>query len=251
MKRLTQMGIQQWRLKPGFTSRVRAAESAALDEQRVAEHSLEIALPNEQRKADQQTNAVPREEHGDVAADPLVNLDWQGLQAQISSDPHCPSCGPHNALLGAGNPNANWVFVVDAPSLREVEAGHLLVGRAGQLFEAMLHALQLSRSEIYTTSVFKCAPSDDLSVVATCDKLLFRQIELIEPRVVVTFGEFAAQSIIKSNDALQVLRTKEQYCYRTKVPIVPTHSPAEMLEDLALKSQVWTDLKKCMSLAQG
>ncbi len=182
-------------------------------------------------------------------AEPIAELDWQGLQAFVDTSTQCATCGENRSLLGAGDPNANWLFVIDAPISQDIIAQQLLGARAGQLFEAMLGAVGLDRSSVYTTSVFKCVASDDLSLAPNCDKVLHRQIELVQPQVVITFGEFAAQSAIKANESLDVLRNSEQFCFRTKVPIVPTYTPAQMLDDASLKTKVWQDLKRCLSIS--
>ncbi|MFT6408254.1 MAG: DNA polymerase [Arenicella sp.] len=181
--------------------------------------------------------------------DPIGSLDWQGLQRLIDGQNQCQSCGSNNSSLGSGDANANWLFVTDAPTSADLTSGQLFSGRAGQLFDAMLLAIGLSRDSVYTTSVFKCATSDDLSAIASCDKLLHRQIELIEPRVVVAFGEFAAQSVAKSNEGLEMLRAQDLICYRTKVPIVASYSPLQLLDEPALKAGAWHDLKKCLAIA--
>ena len=91
--------------------------------------------------------------------------------------------------------------------------------------------------------------SEDLSQSPNCDKILHRQIELIQPDVVIAFGEFAAQSVIKANESLEILRTTEQTCFRTKVPIVPTYTPSQMLDEPSLKAAVWQDMKRCISIS--
>ena len=97
-------------------------------------------------------------------------------------------------------------------------------------------------------SIFKCAPTDDLSITPQCDALVLRQIELVSPKVVISFGEFASQALLKSNSMLEVLRDNEQRCFRTQKIIIPTYTPQEMLDDSTLKAKVWSDLKKAIRL---
>jgi len=73
------------------------------------------------------------------------------------------------------------MFVIDAPNSTEIEGKTFFTGRAGQLFDAMLLALGLSREQVYCSSVFKCAPTDDLSITSQCDAMVLRQIELVAP----------------------------------------------------------------------
>ena len=138
--------------------------------------------------------------------------------------------------------------MVDAPSKAELQQEQILVGRAGKLFDAMLNALGLTRDIVYCSSVFKCAATENLGESPQCDDILARQISLIEPKVIVTFGEFAAQKVIKANEPLASLRQSKQQCYTSNVVIVPTYSPAEMLNDASLKPSVWQDLKRALAL---
>ena len=173
---------------------------------------------------------------------------WENLESRIKTNEHCPSCGWGNAFLGSGNQKADLMFILDAPTSREVEQGLLLAGRAGQLFDAMLSAIGLDREHVYCASVFKCAPTNDLSITPQCDAMLRQQIELVTPRYIVTFGEFVAQTVIKSNLSLKQLRESQQQHSELNVPIIPTYSPVEMLDNSELKALVWQDLKKLLAL---
>ena len=176
---------------------------------------------------------------------------WESLENRIKTNEHCPSCGWGNAFLGSGNQKADLMFISDAPTSRDVEQKLLLTGRAGQLFDAMLSAIGLDRKHVYCASVFKCAPTDDLSITPQCDAMLRQQIELVAPKYVVTFGEFAAQTVIKSNLSLKLLRENKQQHSEMGVPIFPTYSPAEMLDNGELKALVWQDLKKLLALKRA
>ena len=180
----------------------------------------------------------------------MESLDWQGLQALIDGQDYCHTCGAANSNLGVGDANADWLFVSDAPSRSDLAQHQMFSGRAGQLYEAMLLAVGLDRAVVYTTSVFKCAASDDLSVIPNCDKLLQRQIELLKPKVIVTFGEFAAQSVVKSNESLEKLRSQDLSCHISKVPIVASYSPIQLLDEPSLKAGAWQDLKKCLAITR-
>lgn len=179
---------------------------------------------------------------------PLATMGWDDLQGLVNGWQHCPTCGDEKSLLGHGDVNADWLFVNDAPSSAEITQSQLFAGRSGQLFEAILSALGLDRSRVYSTSLFKCIASDDMSVIPACDNILERQIQLIQPKIIVTFGEFAAQTLLKANANLEVLRTQQQQCINSKVTVIPTFAPAQMLDDASLKSKVWNDLKKAISI---
>jgi len=263
MNTLKKIGIQQWKLKtsdaitsvkerqpkvsaeqefnPVATENPTTPEASPVD---TVETQL-MPAPVPMLESKQETNNTSTKNDG------VSQLDWQGLQATIDGNQHCPSCGVGNTLLGSGSANAQWLFVVDAPNSREVAEQRLFTGRSGELFDAMLNALNLSRADVYASSIFKCAPTEDLSATPQCNELLHRQIELIAPKVVVTFGGFAAQSVIRANEDLESLRLSDQRCVRTKVPVIPSYSPTQMLDDPSLKTFVWQDLKKGLRTVQS
>jgi uracil-DNA glycosylase family 4 len=202
------------------------------------------AAEESEQTAEARPTAVP------VMPDPIEQLDWQGLQRLVDNQSQCQSCGPANSILGSGDAKADWMFVTDAPTSTDLSSQQLFSGRAGQLYQAMLSAVGLTRESVYTTSVFKCATSDDISVIPSCEKLLHRQIELIQPKVVIAFGEFASQSVAKSNEGLESLRSQDLRCYQTKVPIVASYSLLQLLDQPTLKAGAWQDLKKCLAITQ-
>ncbi len=246
---LEQMGVQSWRLKPALRVNAKNGHPATPENKATttlntqkAEDSFEPDLRESKR-----INDTDLSDSG--ASSSLMTLDWQGLQALVDGQSHCDSCGIGNSVLGAGDYDANYLFVCDAPASPDVELGQLLSGRAGQLYEAMLLAIGMARESVYTTSVFKCVASGDLNAVPNCDKLLQRQVQLIQPKVIIALGEFAAQSIAKSNEVLTTLREQDLACHHTKVPIVATFSPLQLLDEPLLKAGAWSDLKKCMAIA--
>lgn len=245
MNRLEQLGIQQWRLKASFQSDVVDESHGLVDEPAALAIDLMSDSPIEPLEVKtQESKPLP----SDPEPNSLASMGWQDLQELIDHTRHCPSCGVNESLLGCGNLEADWMFVVDSPSSREIEAQELFVGRAGQLFDAVLSSVGLQRAEIYSSSVFKCAIGDDLSASPQCNEIVHRQISLLQPKVVVTFGEFSAQAVIRANESLDILRASPQQCFQSKVTIVPTYSPNQMLSDASLKSHVWQDLKRCLQV---
>ena len=176
------------------------------------------------------------------------SVSWDDLSDRLKTNEHCPSCGWGNAFLGSGNQQADWFFIVDAPNMKDIEAKSIFCGRAGQLFDAMLAAVGLDRERVYVSSVFKCAPTDDLSVTPQCDSVIWQQIQLVAPKVIVTFGEFAAQAVIKSNLGLNDLRSSDHSLADSSARIIPTFSPIQMLNDTSLKAFAWQDLKKSLNV---
>lgn len=248
MNRLKQIGVQQYRLKAEFSansesdSGTSSAEPEALTRAPISIDDAPNELVAEAPRSAPSPNQSPQ--------DQTAAIDWQGLQRMISDATICPTCNQSNSLLGDGNAHADWMFVVDAPTQAELSAAQFFTGRAGKLFSAMLVALGVERESVYCSSVFKCAATEDLSTSPQCDSLLLQQIQLVQPKVVVTFGEFVAQKVIRANEPLAYLREAVRHCYQSNVPIVATYSPSEMLEQPALKAMVWQDLKRALALLE-
>ena len=177
----------------------------------------------------------------------LANAGWQELADILLRGLSCQSCERSNPVLGDGDLEANWVFVFDAPSAKDVSHQQLLSGRTGQLFDAILDAIGLNRELIYLTSVFKCPPSQDLGLAAQCGSIVHRQLQLIKPKVVVTLGEFASQTVLRANENLKHLRSEGLRNLNDGTLVAATYSLSEMLENPELKASVWQDLKKCLA----
>ncbi len=176
----------------------------------------------------------------------LADLDWRALQARINNHQLCPSCGPEQSVLGFGDVLADWMFVSDAPTSTEVQENSLFLGRAGQLYEAMLAACGLDRQQVYTSTVFKCCPPEDLSLSPQCNKIVHRQIELVQPKVVVALGEFAAQAVLRANEPFEQLQKNPQLYPGTQCMVITSHTLPQLLAEPALKASLWRDLKRAL-----
>ena len=126
----------------------------------------------------------------------------------------CKECSLHrtrrHTVFGMGSPSADCMFVGEAPGAEEDRRGLPFVGRAGQLRNAMIFALDLERDQTYIANVLKCRPPDNRDPlgeeVRSCETYLHRQIELLEPRIIIALGRFAAQSLLKSSLPIGKLR---------------------------------------------
>jgi DNA polymerase len=160
--------------------------------------------------------------------------------------------GRRQIVFGVGNPSADLMFVGEAPGADEDIQGIPFVGRAGQLLTKIIEAIGLSRDEVYIANVIKCRPPDnrnpDPDEVETCEPFLFRQIDTIQPKVVVALGTFAAKALLKTQDPISRLRGRV-YDYRG-AKLVPTFHPAFLLRSPERKRDVWEDMKKVRALLQ-
>lgn len=182
-----------------------------------------------------------------AAADDSVLFSMGALEASVSS---CTKCDLHstriNTVFGAGNACADWMFVGEAPGAEEDRQGLPFVGRAGQLLNAMLTAIGMSRDQVYIANVLKCRPPNNRdpqgSEVTQCEPYLHQQVALIQPAVIVAMGRFAAQSLLKTTRPIGKLRG-ERFSYSdTGIPLVVTYHPAYLLRNAIDKRRAWEDL---------
>jgi DNA polymerase len=186
---------------------------------------------------------------------PLDGLaDLAALRAHIG--PQCTRCKLHTlgrtqVVFGAGNPDARLMFVGEAPGADEDAQGEPFVGRAGQLLTKIIQSIGLERSDVYIANVIKCRPpgnrNPEPDEVGECQPFLFRQIDLIKPRVIVALGTFAAHALLGTDAPISRLRGKA-HGYRHGSTLIPTFHPAYLLRSPDKKRDVWEDMKKVREL---
>lgn len=150
-----------------------------------------------------------------------------------------------NPVPGEGNPNADFLCVGEAPGQTEDETGRPFVGAAGQLLTKILGAIKLTREEIFICNVLKHRPPDNRNPlpeeVRACTPYLTRQIALIQPRVILALGTFAAQTLLNTTTALGKLRG-QVHRYQG-VPLIVTYHPAALLRNESWKRPTWDDVQ--------
>jgi DNA polymerase len=158
--------------------------------------------------------------------------------------------GRRQVVFGVGHPQARLMFVGEGPGEDEDRQGEPFVGRAGQLLTKIIEAIGLTREQVYIANVIKCRPpgnrNPEIDEVATCEPFLFRQIAIIQPRVVVALGKFAAQSLLRTTEPITRLRGRT-FQFRG-ASLVPTFHPAYLLRNPPAKREVWEDMKKVRDL---
>jgi len=171
---------------------------------------------------------------------------WIELKQAV---PACTACGLHatrtQTVFGVGDERADWLLVGEAPGAEEDRLGEPFVGQAGRLLDNMLAAIGLARGDnVYICNVLKCRPpgnrNPEPDEVAKCTPFLLRQIELIEPKLIVAMGRFAAQTLLNTDASIASLRGRvHRYAGR---PLIVTYHPAYLLRNLPDKSKAWSDL---------
>jgi uracil-DNA glycosylase len=156
----------------------------------------------------------------------------------------------HKIVFGDGNPKAELVFVGEGPGADEDAQGLPFVGRAGKLLTQMIEAMGLQRKDVYICNVVKCRPPENRQPeedeVNTCSPFLFRQIDVIAPKVIVCLGAVAAKTLLKTNRGISQFRG-EWLEFRGR-KLLATYHPAYLLRNPPAKSEVWKDLQKVMTV---
>src|SRR6266498_1211034 len=169
---------------------------------------------------------VARRDQGPRDAASLLGI----IKAEIGPD--CSRCKLHTlgrkqVVFGVGNPDADLMFVGEAPGADEDMQGEPFVGRAGQLLTKIIEAIELRREDVYIANVIKCRPPQNRNPepdeVEQCEPFLFQQIDAIKPKVIVALGKFAAQCLLKTTEPITRIRGKE-FTYRDAI-LMPTYHP--------------------------
>ena len=152
-------------------------------------------------------------------------------------------------VYGVGSPNADLMFIGEAPGRDEDIQGKPFVGRAGQLLTDIIKAMKLTRDDVYIANVIKCRPPENRNPeqdeLDACRPHIRRQIEIIRPKVIVTLGRFALQSLMEKGYAVSSVRG--QWLDYNGIRVMPTYHPAYLLRTPAAKKDVWADMKKVMA----
>lgn len=169
--------------------------------------------------------------------------------------PDCTRCklhtlGRRQVVFGVGNPQARLMFVGEAPGEDEDLQGEPFVGRAGQLLTKIIEAIGMTREQVYIANLIKCRPpgnrNPEPDEVATCEPFLFEQLGIIQPRIVVPLGKFAAQALLGTTEPITKLRGRV-FEWRG-ASLIPTFHPAYLLRNPPAKREVWEDMKKVRDL---
>ncbi|MBK8983093.1 MAG: uracil-DNA glycosylase [Ignavibacteria bacterium] len=151
----------------------------------------------------------------------------------------------NNVVFGSGNENADLVIVGEAPGAEEDKQGLPFVGRAGKLLTDILKAINFSREEVYICNILKCRPPENRNPMAdeieNCEPYLFNQLKLIKPKLILSLGTFASQTLLRSKEPLGKLRGRFHSYEGIKMMV--TYHPAALLRNPAWKKPTWEDVQ--------
>lgn len=181
----------------------------------------------------------------------IAKMAWPELEETARQCEACTLCKSRKqTVFSAGEPTAKWMIVGEAPGEQEDKQGFPFVGPAGQLLDRMLAQLELSRSPtenqqpVYITNVLKCRPprnrNPEPAEMAMCEHFLKRQIELVQPKIILVVGRFAVQTLLNTHEAIGRLRG--QVHHYKNIPAIVTYHPAYLLRNPVDKRKSWADL---------
>jgi DNA polymerase len=193
----------------------------------------------------------------------VAGMGWDALREAVVACTACGLCkGRRQAVFGVGNRRAHWMIVGEAPGEQEDIQGEPFVGKSGQLLDNMLRAIGLGRADppgidadaaaarqVYIANTIKCRPpgnrNPEPDELARCEPFLIRQLQLVQPRIIVAMGRFAVQSLLRSTEPIGRLRGRVHH-YQG-VPLIVTYHPAYLLRNPEEKAKAWDDL--CLARA--
>jgi uracil-DNA glycosylase family 4 len=185
------------------------------------------------------------------ASDRIAGDTFQLIRETIGD---CTRCKLHkartNIVFGVGSKKAELVFVGEGPGHDEDIKGEPFVGRAGKLLTQMIEAMGLRREDVYICNVVKCRPPEnrlpEKDEITTCSPFLFRQIDVIRPKVICCLGSCASQTLLQTTQGISRFRG-EWFDFRGS-KLIATYHPAYLLRNPNAKGEVWKDLQKVMTV---
>jgi uracil-DNA glycosylase family 4 len=190
--------------------------------------------------------ASPMLDSGAGDLDPLEAPDLESMSRRLADCRRCGLCERRRQVVfGVGNVRAQVMFVGEGPGADEDRIGEPFVGRAGRLLNQMLRAMGLARDDVYIANVVKCRPPGNRDPrddeAATCLPFLYRQVDLVDPLVVVTLGRIAARYLLGTTAPIGSYRGRWK-TWRGRA-LMPTFHPAYLLRTPSAKAEAWSDLK--------
>lgn len=201
--------------------------------------------------------SAPRPQARTATSTPLISTDshvatfgWDELATTVKT---CTRCALHStrtqSVFGVGNRNAQWMVIGEAPGADEDRQGEPFVGRAGQLLNSMLKAIGLAREQVFIANILKSRPPNNRDPrpeeVRACIPYLFRQIELINPTLILCVGRIAAQTLLETDTPIGKLRGTLHRIAADR-PMIVTYHPAYLLRSPGEKRKAWADLVLAM-----
>jgi DNA polymerase len=242
----------QWAQRIGYVDAPRPVTSAAPPPQssvpelmRPAERAPERSF---ERPSERSFERPPeRAPEARPAPLPIEARTLEEVRAELGDCTRCKlhQLGRKQIVFGVGNPKAELMFIGEGPGAQEDIQGIPFVGDAGQLLTKIIQSMGFSRDDVYIANIVKCRPPQNRDPepdeVASCEPFLKKQIASINPRMIVTLGKYASQTILHTSTA--ITRLRGQWGSYQGIPVMPTYHPAYLLRNPEEKRPVWSDMK--------
>ncbi len=236
-----EMGESEWYLPENLvSSALGATEKQASPPARTP--AVRTAASRNERPAEPDACAAGTFDREHVASQSTLD----DLNKAVCGCLRCPLGSTRtNFVFGVGNPNADIMFIGEAPGADEDAQGVPFVGRAGQLLTKMIEAMKLSRDDVYIGNILKCRPPNNRDPlpeeIEMCEPILIRQIEIIQPKIICALGRISGQTLLRTKATLGALRGKFHDYHGVK--FIVTYHPAALLRNPNWKKDAWDDLK--------
>lgn len=205
-----------------------------------------------------------KEEIAPVSLTPAIDINnetspeskWETLAVEVSQCQICEELVSNRSrtVFGIGNRQAQLLVIGEAPGADEDQQGEPFVGRAGQLLNAMLEAINLKREEVYIANILKCRPPNNRDPkseeAAHCEPFLLQQIELIAPKLILAVGRISAHNLLKTQIQIGKLRGQVHKYGKQRIPLIVTYHPAYLLRSPGQKAESWKDLQTVARMLQ-
>lgn len=181
----------------------------------------------------------------------IESLDWQALRSTVAECQKCSLANTRsNIVFGAGKETASLMILGDAPKKKDEQQGEPFSGEVGKLLTAMLKAMGYQRKDVYISNIVKCpiVENENFSseAAAACEPYLLREINLLQPDLILVLGSAAAQQLLKSKSTLGRLRGQLHYIEGVNIPVIVSFDPSYLLQSPNEKRKAWEDLKLAM-----
>jgi len=214
--------------------------------------------PEHQRRAYLQAMGIdvwlPRDAAESDTTDVAVagDLDWDELRSCVAECSRCELANSRTqTVFGVGDHDADWMIIGEAPGAEEDRSGEPFVGRSGKMLDEMLRAIGQDRESVFIVNILKCRPPDNRDPkpgeAAACRAYLERQIELVQPKIILAAGKIAAQNLLGSKEKVGDMRGRGYDL--NGIPLVVTYHPAYLLRSPSQKRKSWDDLCLAMRLS--
>ncbi len=180
----------------------------------------------------------------------ITKMTLDELNSSVKKCQKCPLCSARkNVVFGEGAPDADLMFIGEGPGYDEDQQGRPFVGKAGKLLTKMISAMQFNREQVYIANIVKCRPPQNRNPLpeeaAACLPYLQRQIELINPKVIVILGAVPLKYLLNKTG---IMRLRGQWDTYNDIKVMPTFHPAYLLRNPNAKRETWSDLQQVMTL---